>query len=109
MRYVHGVRPGVPGGRHGRADLYVTTLPDTHALPELLTPTEAKQLLRDSRSWLYEAAKDGRIPAIRLGGSDGPVRFIRADLLTHIEAARQQWHPARTSATALRTFGRPAP
>jgi hypothetical protein len=27
---------------------------------ELLTPTEAMRLLRVSRTWLYEAAKDGR-------------------------------------------------
>ena len=69
---------------------------------ELLTPTEAGRLLRVSRSWLYGAAKDGRIPAIRLGGPAGPLRFIRCDLLAHIEATRAQWRPGASSADALR-------
>jgi hypothetical protein len=55
---------------------------------ELLTPTEAQRLLRVSRSWLYSAAKDGRIPSIGLGGSDGPLRFVKGDLLRQIDAAR---------------------
>src|SRR3954469_10747570 len=49
----------------------------TDIMPELLTRTEAMQLLRVSPSWLYDAAKDGWIPSIRPGGADGPVRFVR--------------------------------
>jgi len=50
---------------------------------ELLTPTEAQRLLLVSRSWLYEAAEDGRIPSIRLGGP-GRLRRSRdaAELLS---------------------------
>jgi excisionase family DNA binding protein len=72
---------------------------------ELLTPAEAMRLLRVSRSWLYDAAKDGRIPAIRLGGAGGPVRFVKADLLAHIDAARASWMPGDTSTQALRRAG----
>jgi excisionase family DNA binding protein len=76
--------------------------------PEILTPAEATQLLRVSRTWLYQAAQDGRIPAIRLGGPAGPVRFVRADLLEHIERARQRWHPAASGAAVLREAADPA-
>jgi excisionase family DNA binding protein len=69
----------------------------------LLNATQAMKLLNVSRTWLYAAARDGRIPSIRLGGtSDGPLRFIEADLLDHIERARQAWSPGGTSASALR-------
>lgn len=77
----------------------------THAAmtePELMTPAEAMRMLRVSRTWLYDAAKDGRLPAIRLGGPDGPVRFVRADLLAHIEQARACWRPGDTSSQTLR-------
>jgi excisionase family DNA binding protein len=47
---------------------------------DLLTPTEVAQHLRVSRSWIYEAAKEGRIPCVRLGGPDGPVRVVRTDV-----------------------------
>lgn len=73
--------------------------------PELLTATEAMELLRVSRTWLYDAAKDGRIPSIRLGGPGGPVRFVRDDLLGHIERARRSWSPCASSADALRKAG----
>lgn len=76
--------------------------PDADDAPELLTPTEAQHLLRVSRSWLYGAAKDGRIPSIRLGGPDGPLRFVREDLVSQINAARAAWRPGGTSAEALR-------
>jgi len=68
-----------------------------HAGLELLTPAEAMRLLRVSRTWLYDATKDGRIPAIRLGGPDGPVRFVKGDLLAHIDAARACWRPGDTA------------
>jgi excisionase family DNA binding protein len=46
----------------------------------LLTPSEVALRLGVSRSWLYAAAKQGRIPCVRLGGDDGPVRFLEAEL-----------------------------
>jgi excisionase family DNA binding protein len=52
---------------------------------ELLRPAEVCRWLQVSRTWLYAAAKDGRIPAHRLGG-DGPLRFKRGELEAWIRA-----------------------
>jgi len=57
--------------------------------PNLLRPSEVCELLAVSRSWLYEAARDGRIPSIRLGGPDGPLRLVEADLNAWIDQARR--------------------
>jgi excisionase family DNA binding protein len=49
----------------------------------LLTTRQVAELLNVSRSWIYQAAKEGRIASVRLpglDGQDGPVRFRRADL-----------------------------
>src|SRR5438045_9726022 len=43
---------------------------------DLLKPSEVARMLQVSRTWLYDAAKDGRIPSVRLGGPDGPGRFV---------------------------------
>lgn len=71
-------------------------------LADLLRPAEVAQMLGVSRSWLYGAAKDGRIPCVRLGGSDGPLRFVERDLLEWLERARACWRPGESSATTLR-------
>lgn len=63
------------------------------ALEILLKPGEVAAQLGVSRSWLYEAAKDGRLPSIRLGGPNGPLRFVEADLVEWIERARSAWMP----------------
>jgi excisionase family DNA binding protein len=49
-----------------------------------------------SRTWLYDAAKTGRIPSIRIGGQDGPLRFVSEDLERWIDDARAAWHPGRS-------------
>jgi len=54
----------------------------------LLKPSEVVELLGVLRSWLYDAAKAGRIPCVRLGGSDGPVRFRARELESWIERGR---------------------
>jgi excisionase family DNA binding protein len=69
---------------------------------QLLTVTEARALLNVSSSWLYAAAKDRRIPAVRLGGEDGPIRFIAADLIAHVEEARARWRPGSRPGAPLR-------
>jgi predicted DNA-binding transcriptional regulator AlpA len=46
-----------------------------------------------SRTWLYDAAKTGRIPSIRIGGPDGPLRFIPEDLQRWIDDARAERPP----------------
>lgn len=79
----------------------------------LLRPTEVANMLGVSRTWLYDAAKAGRIPSVRLGGPDGPLRFIEQDLDEWLERARQAWRPA-TAACELygarcRANGEPVP
>jgi excisionase family DNA binding protein len=62
---------------------------------QLLKPAEVARRLRVSRSWVYAAAADGRLPAIRLGGADGPLRFVAADVEAWLEEARRAWTPGR--------------
>jgi excisionase family DNA binding protein len=68
----------------------------------LLTATEAAELLRVTASWVRVAARDGRLPCLRLGAPDGPLRFARSELLAHIEAARSAWRPGQRPGTALK-------
>ena len=46
-------------------------------LAEVLTPTEAATLLKVRPSWIYEAARTGRLPYLKLGRH---LRFLRSDL-----------------------------
>ena len=39
----------------------------------LLTPAEAAEVLRVPTSWIYRAAREGRLPHLRLG------RYVRLD------------------------------
>jgi excisionase family DNA binding protein len=55
---------------------------------DLLKPADVARRLKVSRSWVYDAAADGRLPSIRLGAPDGPLRFVAADLERWIEDAR---------------------
>jgi excisionase family DNA binding protein len=73
---------------------------------QLLRPAEVIDLLGVSRSWLYDAAKAGRIPCVRLGGPDGPVRFRACELEAWIEGSRMAPPEPRT---AKRTEDTPAP
>ena len=45
-------------------------------------------MLGVSRSWLYEAAKCGRIPCVRLGDPGGPLRFRLEELEEWIAGGR---------------------
>src|SRR5664280_2428364 len=55
-----------------------------------------------SRAWLYQAAKTGRIPSIRIGGEDGPLRFVPEDIQRWLDDARAEWIPGwSTRATQL--------
>jgi excisionase family DNA binding protein len=69
---------------------------------QLLRPAEVAQRLDVSTSWLYEAAKDGRIPSVRLGGPTGPLRFIEADVVAWVKGAQMAWRPTDTAAATLR-------
>ncbi len=74
----------------------------TTATIDLLKPTEVAQRLGVSRSWLYAAAADGRVPSVRLGGPDGPLRFVAADLEAWIDETRVAWRPVDAPASVLR-------
>jgi excisionase family DNA binding protein len=76
------------------------------SLGELLRPREVAIMLGVSRSWLYQAAKDGRVPRVRLGGSDGPLRFLARDLSEWLERARAGWSPGSSTP---RRFDGPQP
>jgi excisionase family DNA binding protein len=64
-------------------------------VPTLMRPSEVAALLGVSRTWLYDAPKEGRSPCVRLGGPDGPLRFVPDDLCAWIEDSRATWRPAR--------------
>jgi len=84
------LRGGSTTRRRPRAP-HAVTAPDVEPATDatdLLKPTEVAQRLKVSRSWVYDAAADGRLPSIRLGAPDGPLRFVRADLEQWIEDAR---------------------
>lgn len=54
---------------------------------DLLRPAELAHRLGVSRSWLYEAARAGVIPSRRLGGPDGPLRFVEDEIESWLEDA----------------------
>jgi excisionase family DNA binding protein len=66
---------------------------DTITQANLLKPAEVCRMLSVSRTWVYAAAADGRLPSIRLGGPEGPLRFIRGDVEAWLEEQRQTWTP----------------
>jgi excisionase family DNA binding protein len=55
---------------------------------DLLKPADVARRLGVSRSWLYEGAREGRVPCVRLGGTDGPLRFSEDDLAVWLEQGR---------------------
>jgi excisionase family DNA binding protein len=59
----------------------------------LLKPSEVAAELGVSRTWVYDAANAGRIPSIRIGGEQGPLRFVPEDLDRWIDEARKAWRP----------------
>lgn len=84
------------GGR--LALLTVNTDMGTESAPPhvaLLKPSELAARLGVSRSWLYDAAKAGRIPSIRIGEEEGPLRFVPEDIQRWIDDARAAWLPGR--------------
>ena len=69
------------------------SLPNAQSELQLLKPSDVARRLSVSRSWVYGAASDGRIPSLRLGGPDGPLRFIETDIEEWIAQARDEWQP----------------
>ena len=68
---------------------------EDRALPALLRPNDVARLLAVSRAWVYEAARTGRIPSVRLG-DDGPLRFVASDFEQWLAEARATWQPGRS-------------
>lgn len=71
----------------------------------LIKPNDMAARLGVSRTWLYAAARDGRIPSIRMGGDEGPLRFVAEDIDRWIDEARGNWQGAR-SASGTRQLSR---
>jgi excisionase family DNA binding protein len=69
--------------------------PHVDPAPGLLRPAEVARRLSVSRSWVYAAAADGRLPALRLGGPHGPLRFIADDVDSWLAEERARWTPGR--------------
>lgn len=57
-------------------------------LPELLKSLDVATRLGVSCTWLNDAARAGRILSIRVGGGEGPLRFIPEDIERWLEDAR---------------------
>jgi predicted DNA-binding transcriptional regulator AlpA len=53
-------------------------------------------MLAVSRAWVYDAARTGRIPSVRLGGEEGPLRFIAEDIERWLTATRAGWLPGQS-------------
>lgn len=71
---------------------------------ELLKPSEVAAQLGVSRTWLYDAARRGRIPSIRIGGEEGPLRFAVEDLQRWIDGARARWRPGSPACATRSTL-----
>lgn len=64
----------------------------------LLKATEVAARLGVSKTWVYEAAADGRLPHLRLPGEKGqpgPVRFDADAVDAWLENQRRNWRPGR--------------
>jgi predicted DNA-binding transcriptional regulator AlpA len=94
-------RQGQAGKFRGRSGAIVVSnhMHEDHPQPNLalLKPTALAAQLGVSRAWLYEAAKTGRIPSIRIGGHEGPLRFVPEDIQRWIDDARAEWVPGRSA------------
>jgi excisionase family DNA binding protein len=75
---------------------------------ELLKPNDVARWLAVSRAWVYDAARTGRIPSIRIGGEDGPLRFVREDVEQWLGEARANWVPGRRQLDNAKTRSRHA-
>jgi len=64
-------------------------------LSPLLRPNDIARMLGVSRAWVYDAARTGRIPSVRLGGQDGPLRFVAEDVEGWLAESRAGWMPGR--------------
>jgi excisionase family DNA binding protein len=87
-----GARMGLPDQDRGEAR--------ECSVSSLLRPNDIAQMLCVSRAWVYDAARKGRIPSVRLGGEDGPLRFVTEDI--------EQWLAETRAGRLTRRTGHPA-
>jgi excisionase family DNA binding protein len=92
--------------RNGESRVYYLVDRSAHHKPALLKPSDVAVKLAVSRTWLYDAAKAGRIPSIRVGGEGGPLRFVAEDLERWLAEARSSWVPGEGPVATRRA---PAP
>jgi excisionase family DNA binding protein len=85
-----------------RFSVYYPVERDAQSQMVLLKPAEVAARLAVSRTWLYDAAKSGRIPSIRIGGDDGPLRFVPEDIDRWLQEARSSWLPGRSPVATRR-------
>src|SRR5689334_20165608 len=71
----------------------------------LMKPNDLARRLGVSRAWVYEAAKSGRVPSVRIGGVDGPLRFVPEDIERWLAEARAGWLPSRAAGGGERAAG----
>src|SRR3954465_340028 len=69
----------------------------------LLTPAQAAELLAVRRSWVYDAARTGQLPCVRVGRH---VRFLRSDLRRWASSQRAGRPPLATSLASPATTRR---
>src|SRR5438105_5787352 len=96
----------VDGARHGTTYFAYLAFAKAKTLVNLLKPNDVARRLAVSRAWVYEAARTGRIPSVRIGGDDGPLRFVPEEIEQCLADARAEWSPAaprrsRTTADAV--------
>jgi excisionase family DNA binding protein len=72
----------------------------------LIKPSDLARELGVSRAWIYEGAKAGRIPSVRIGGHTGPLRFVPEDIEEWLAEARRAWRPGRPSVPTRRRGGK---
>jgi excisionase family DNA binding protein len=65
----------------------------------LLTPDDVAELLQVNKSWVYEAARDGRIPHVRLGRY---VRFEPEEIEAWLKTQRSEPLPNRSRSVNLK-------
>jgi excisionase family DNA binding protein len=90
------------GRRNAGAAVDNSVEADAQSQTVLLKPADVAARLAVSRTWLYDAAKTGRIPSIRIGGEDGPLRFVPEDIDRWLRDARSAWLPGRSPVATRR-------
>jgi excisionase family DNA binding protein len=69
--------------------------PDGAPAP-LVTAAAVARQLGVSQSWVYLKAEAGVLPHRRLGGDDGPVRFVQAEIDEWFEEQRERRQPSQS-------------